>query len=157
MDQIKWIKWIILIFTFWCSFCAILAFLQSHNDRTSSAFCPQLAYSLLVCSSTVLCLKSTLLFVSYISFAFFFVLAFFYFYLLFLIPLHVSFGDFQNVTLTYQKIPAGFHFLTTTWETLHAEFMSLENFYLNRQDVEGLNVEKLQVITNFDLIVSDIV
>lgn len=101
--------------------------------------------------------QSTLLFVSYISFAFFFVLAFFYFYLLFLIPLHVSFGDFQNVTLTYQKIPAGFHFLTTTWETLHAEFMSLENFYLNRQDVKGLNVEKLQVITNFDLIVSDIV
>lgn len=64
---------------------------------------------------------------------------------------------FQNVTLTYQKIPAGFNFLTTTWETLHAEFMSLENFWLNRQAAEGLNVEKLQVMTNFNLILSDIV
>lgn len=116
-------------------------------------------------SLLILCLSAVpLYYVSIYSFVrvlhflcLFFVLAFFYFYLLFLIPLHVSFGDFQNVTLTYQKIPAGFHFLTATWETLHAEFMSLENFYLNRQDVEGLNVEKLQVITNFDLIVSDIV
>lgn len=87
---------------------------------------------------------------------FFFVLASFYFYLLFLIPLHVSLRDFQEVTLTYQKIPAGFNFLTT-WETLHAEFMSLENLWLNRQAVEGLNVEKLQVMTNFNLILSDIV
>ncbi|TRZ26651.1 hypothetical protein HGM15179_000422 [Zosterops borbonicus] len=54
------------------------------------------------------------------------------------------FRDFQNVTQTYQKIPAGFHFLTTTWETLRAEFMSLENFLLNGQEVEGLNVEELQ-------------
>lgn len=88
---------------------------------------------------------------------FFLSLLFSIFNLLFLIPLHVSFRDFQNVTLTYQKIPAGFHFLTTTWETLHAEFMSLENIWINRQDVEGLNVEKLQVMTNFNLTLSEIV
>lgn len=120
-------------------------------------------------SLLILCLPTVLLYnISNYSFVhvlhflclfafFFFVLAFFYFYLLLLIPLHVSFRDFQNITLTYQKIPSGFHFLTTTWETLHAEFMSLENFWINRQDVEGLTIEKLQVMTNFNLTLSDIV
>lgn len=148
---------IICIFSFWCSFCAILLFYNPVMTR----HCLLSSQSLLI-----LCLSAVLLYyISIYSFVhvlhflhfFFPVLAFFYFYLLFLIPLHVSFRDFQNVTQTYQKIPAGFHFLTTTWETLHAEFMSLENFWLNGQEVEGLNVEELQVMTNFNLILSDIV
>lgn len=44
--------------------------------------------------------------------------------------------------------------------SVHAEFMSLENSWLNRQDVEGLdveglNVEQLKVIANFNLILSN--
>lgn len=153
------LKWIITSSVFSASGIPFVQFLLFYNPVMRGHLLLSGPSLLILCLSAVpLYYISIYTFVRVLHFPvpFFFVLASFYFYLLFLIPLHVSLRDFQEVTLTYQKIPAGFNFLTT-WETLHAEFMSLENFWLNRQAVEGLNVEKLQVMTNFNLILSDIV